>query len=203
MPPKENTTKRRIVAIALDLIKKNGYDQVTLNDICSAAGISKHTFYYYFESKEHILLEFYRIPREIGADMLTSILTAENYYEQFWMLMEPGLDFFIDAGTEIVRRVLIANITRDMGTFSFSKHKSDLGQAQVAILKKAQECKEIGNRSDPSMLLHSTLMLAIAIITTWCISNGAFDLKNAVRSGIEVCLDVEPSLRKSGCANKL
>ncbi len=33
-----------------------GYDATTLNDIAKAAGISRRTFFYYFKSKEEILL---------------------------------------------------------------------------------------------------------------------------------------------------
>lgn len=197
MPQKDNDTKCKIVAKSLELIKRNGYDNVTLNDICSAAEISKHTFYYYFSSKEDILLRFYEIPRGLSASKLTSILSAENNVEQFWQLLVPMIDFFVESGPEIMRRVLIANIMRDIGTFNTSRGKSDLSKAQVAILKKAQESGEIRNSSEPFALLHASMILSMGCTAKWCIDNGVFDLKNSVRGAVEVCLDVDPALRRS------
>lgn len=195
MPQKDNDTKRRIVDIAISLIKEKGYDAVTIQDICSSAGISKHTFYYYFASKEEILLAFHQIPKEISASLLTSILSAPNYVEQFWKLMEPGIDFFADAGSEIMKRVFITNLNRDMGTFNRPKVQSDVSRAQIALLQKARENGEIGNRSDPELLLHMAFMMFIATTSRWCMVNGSFNLKKTVRKLMEACLDVEPSLR--------
>lgn len=197
MSQKDNETKCKIVRIALDLIKKNGFDNVTLNDICSAAEISKHTFYYYFSSKEDILLRFYELPNDLTSSRLTSILSAENNFEQLWQLIEPMVDFFVETGPEIMRRVMIANIMRDKGTFNTSKGKSDMAKAQIVIIKKAQESGEILNSSEPIALLHSCIIQAMGSTVQWCIAGGAFDLKNAIRGAVEVCLDVERGLRKS------
>lgn len=197
MSLKDNETKCKIVRIALELIKKNGFDNVTLNDICSAAEISKHTFYYYFSSKEDILLGFYELPHDLTSSRLTSILSAENNVEQYWQLQEPMIDFFVETGPEIMRRVMIANIMRDKGTFNTSKGKSDLAKAQISIIKKAQESGEIHNSSEPMALFHSCIIQAMGSTVQWCISGGAFDLKNAIRGAFEVCLDVAQNLRKS------
>lgn len=197
MSRRDNETKGKIIRIAIELIKKNGYENVTLNDICAAAEISKHTFYYYFSSKEDILLGFYEIPRELSVSRLTSILAAENNVEQLWQSLEPMIDFFIEAGPEIMRRVMIANIMRDIGTFNTQKGKRDLFRAQVAIIKKAQESGEIRNSSDPAALLHTCVIQGMGYTVQWCIVNGTFNLKNAFRFAVETCLDVSPDLRKA------
>ena len=40
----------------LKLFVKNSYDGTTLDAIAQAAGISRRTFFYYFKSKEDVLL---------------------------------------------------------------------------------------------------------------------------------------------------
>ncbi len=47
-------TRKRITEEALKLFVKRGFDATTLDDIAAAAGISRRTFFHYFESKEDL-----------------------------------------------------------------------------------------------------------------------------------------------------
>lgn len=53
---KKRETSARIIKKGLQLFVKNGYEATTLDAIAEAAGISRRTFFYYFKSKEDILL---------------------------------------------------------------------------------------------------------------------------------------------------
>jgi AcrR family transcriptional regulator len=52
-------TRRRIVDVALDLFREHGYDGTTMRMIASEAGVSLGNAYYYFGSKEELVLGFY------------------------------------------------------------------------------------------------------------------------------------------------
>lgn len=53
---KRRDTHRRIVEAGLELFLSSGYEETTLDQISAAAGISRRTFFYYFKSKDEILL---------------------------------------------------------------------------------------------------------------------------------------------------
>lgn len=53
---KRRDTLERIVETGLRLFIENGYEATTLDAIAVAAGISRRTFFYYFKSKEEVLL---------------------------------------------------------------------------------------------------------------------------------------------------
>jgi AcrR family transcriptional regulator len=53
---KRRETSKRIIEKGLKLFVKNGYEATTLDAIARAAGISRRTFFYYFKSKEDVLL---------------------------------------------------------------------------------------------------------------------------------------------------
>jgi AcrR family transcriptional regulator len=53
---KRRETSERIIEKGLKLFVKNGFEATTLDAIAEAAGISRRTFFYYFRSKEGILL---------------------------------------------------------------------------------------------------------------------------------------------------
>lgn len=53
---KRRETLRRITDAGMCLFIEKGYEATTLDDIAAAAGISRRTFFYYFKSKDDILL---------------------------------------------------------------------------------------------------------------------------------------------------
>lgn len=53
---KRRETFRRIADAGLRLFMENGFEGTTLDAIAAAAGISRRTFFYYFKSKEDVLL---------------------------------------------------------------------------------------------------------------------------------------------------
>ena len=54
-------TKKRIFETSVALIKSKGYDNVTISEICKAAGLAKGSFYVHYKSKEDIVRESYYI----------------------------------------------------------------------------------------------------------------------------------------------
>jgi AcrR family transcriptional regulator len=55
---KRRQTRQRIVDEGLKLFLANGFDATTLDAIAEAADISRRTFFYYFKSKEDIVLAY-------------------------------------------------------------------------------------------------------------------------------------------------
>ncbi|HEU6449562.1 MAG TPA: TetR/AcrR family transcriptional regulator [Verrucomicrobiae bacterium] len=58
MPSKSSTslpeTKRKIVDAGVKLMRANGYNATTVDDICADAGVTKGGFFHYFKSKDDI-----------------------------------------------------------------------------------------------------------------------------------------------------
>lgn len=55
---KRQETFERIAETGLRLFSRDGYEATTLDAIAEAAGISRRTIFYYFKSKEEILLDW-------------------------------------------------------------------------------------------------------------------------------------------------
>ncbi|MDR3458621.1 MAG: TetR/AcrR family transcriptional regulator [Verrucomicrobiae bacterium] len=47
-------TKRKLVEAGVALMRKQGFNATTLDDICSAAGVTKGSFFHYFKSKQEV-----------------------------------------------------------------------------------------------------------------------------------------------------
>jgi AcrR family transcriptional regulator len=57
---KAQITRERIYSCAMDLFLSHGYDKTTMRMIADQANVNVALSYYYFPSKEHLVLEFYR-----------------------------------------------------------------------------------------------------------------------------------------------
>jgi AcrR family transcriptional regulator len=53
-------TRRRIADAAITEFKRVGVSEASIGNIAKAAGVSRPTFYFYFPTKEHVLLELQR-----------------------------------------------------------------------------------------------------------------------------------------------
>jgi AcrR family transcriptional regulator len=52
-------TRQLIVDTALRLFRERGYEETTMRAVAGGAGVSVGNAYYYFDSKEHLVQEFY------------------------------------------------------------------------------------------------------------------------------------------------
>ena len=53
-------TKKKITGVVLEMCRKRDISDITISEICEAAGVSVGTFYHYFKTKEEILTVSYK-----------------------------------------------------------------------------------------------------------------------------------------------
>ena len=73
---KRQETKRRITDSATALVEKHGFEQVTVEDICAAAGISRRTFFNYMPCKDEAVLG--PSPLRVTDEALHRIATTQS-----------------------------------------------------------------------------------------------------------------------------
>jgi AcrR family transcriptional regulator len=70
--------RAEVAAIALDLFDARGFAEVSVDDIAAAAGISRRTFFRYFDSKEGAVLPFEAERLDLLRDALASRSPGES-----------------------------------------------------------------------------------------------------------------------------
>lgn len=80
-PRKSDQTKARIVDSALELFLEHGYDGTTMRGIAKAAGVSVGNAYYYFDSKEHLIQEYYGRVLDAHVDASRAVLDQEHSFQ--------------------------------------------------------------------------------------------------------------------------
>jgi AcrR family transcriptional regulator len=76
--PRAEDTRRRIYEAALKLFREQGFEQTTMRDIAAKAGVALGAAYYYFASKEAIVLAFYQEMHESSHDAILEALAGRK-----------------------------------------------------------------------------------------------------------------------------
>ena len=193
MSEKETNTKQKILEIAIHLFKEKGYDAVTIQDICKASGISKHTFYYHFESKEHILHEFVKIPYDVKPELMNELFKSESPLEKYFTLLEPRVTYLEKLGGRILKQLIFSGFQHQKGQFHHGAEGHPMMEVEVELLRQAQGKGEIRNQSDASELAKVAAILVISMSLRWAMDCREKSLKERVYKNLFVLFDIEES----------
>src|ERR1051326_6771274 len=78
---KSDETRDRIVREALALFQERGFEAATMREIAAKAGVATGAAYYYFPSKDAIVMEFYRRSAEEMQTSIAAVLEGVNRFE--------------------------------------------------------------------------------------------------------------------------
>ncbi len=91
--------KDALIQAAEKLFEYFGYKKTSISDITNEAGLGKGTFYYYFNSKEDILLEIVREQSDYIHQKITEAVEAgQNTKERIFALLVKPFDYINEKG---------------------------------------------------------------------------------------------------------
>lgn len=76
--PRAEDTRRKIYEAAMELFREKGFELTTMRDIAAKAGVALGGTYYYFSSKDAIVLAFYQEMQESGHDELLAEMAGHK-----------------------------------------------------------------------------------------------------------------------------
>ena len=105
---KAETTSEKILDSALQLFRQKGFDAATMRDIAAKADVATGAAYYYFPSKEALVLAFYERSRTEMQPLIESALEGVRGLEgRLRELIRVKFDYF--APNRAVLRALLRN----------------------------------------------------------------------------------------------
>src|ERR1700681_4958438 len=72
-------TRRKIYDAALELFREKGFEQTTMRDIARKAGVALGGAYYYYASKDAIVLSFYQEMHESTHEPILQEMTKHKH----------------------------------------------------------------------------------------------------------------------------
>jgi AcrR family transcriptional regulator len=92
--PRAEDTRRKIYEAAMELFREKGFDETTMRDIAAKADVALGGAYYYFSSKDAIVLALYREMQESSnAPVLEALAGRKKLKERIRCVLEKRLEF--------------------------------------------------------------------------------------------------------------
>lgn len=120
-------THARIVEVGMELFLAKGYEATTLDEIAEAAGISRRTFFYYFASKDDILVAHLGVYRDA---LKTAVLESSSAGGPIEVVTEALLKLSIRF--QSARTVAVARLIRE-SYVARGRRQGDITQEQVVF----------------------------------------------------------------------
>jgi AcrR family transcriptional regulator len=91
--PRAEDTRRKIYEAAMELFREKGFEPTTMRDIAAKAGVALGGAYYYFTSKDAIVLAFYReVQESSNSPVLEALAGRKKLKERIRCLLEKRLE---------------------------------------------------------------------------------------------------------------
>ncbi len=86
-------TRRKIYDAAMELFREKGFEETTMRDIAAKAGVALGGAYYYFSSKDAIVLAFYEeMQQASNAPLLEALAGKKKLRERILCVLEKRLE---------------------------------------------------------------------------------------------------------------
>ena len=181
-------TKDRIRECAISLFKENGYENVTVVQICKAANITKRTFYYHFESKELLLAGITDSLGVKAEQLLNNIAQQNTNLGTLWELMQVYSLSSANYGPNLIKQIYINMLKNgECKPFPESMYLYDTA---VRTIINAQNAGEIPAHTKAEDLAYALYHAFRSITITWSSENGTFDIVKSFRRAFDAILGV-------------
>jgi TetR/AcrR family transcriptional repressor of nem operon len=168
------TTKLRILNASKTLFSSHGYESTTIDDIITAAGVTKGAFYHYFKSKEHLCEVIIEQTHGEYQSLVESLPANAEPIERLRAMLE-NLGRLNASGEWVNCRLMLRLLAEPHGESSDIQHKLSAFWEWYKgfyhdLITKCRQAGQLSTRSDP---LHQAQFL-LAMLAGLCLM-GQFD----------------------------
>lgn len=185
--------RERILGAAFDLFSQHGFDDVTMNEVAAAAGISRATVFNHFGSKQGlidgltglVLLAYQQLLDECLAQESTP---ASAIVHELFEKMATGIE-----KQRTIQRSVFREISRLQFGFEEGGATERLSAANLARVAKlmagGQERGELSTARSPEAMASAFTSLANGTITEWLFDDADDSLQDRMRAAADIFLN--------------
>src|SRR5580658_2600410 len=164
---KSDATRARIRDAALELFRNQGFEAATMREIAQAAGVATGAAYYYFDSKDAIVLAFYdQAQREMEPRLEEVLAETEDLTKRLQGRLEVKLAYF--AASRGFLGALAGHANPDHPLSPFSTQTSAIRENDIRFFERALEGSRVRVPEDLRPYLPRLLwMYQMGVILFW------------------------------------
>lgn len=176
-------TKNNIYNCGVKLIRKHGFDNVTVDDIAKKAGVSVGTYYYYFESKFDLFSEIYKRADAFFLKEVAGNLKAADCKGQIVEYFDKYAEYNCSDGIDMIKKLYTSD------NKMFITKGRDMQNVLQSIIEEGQLKGSISKIESPEEITRMLFIVARGVIYNWCLNDGEINLKNEMTKIISKMVD--------------
>ncbi|WP_028314250.1 TetR/AcrR family transcriptional regulator [Desulfatibacillum aliphaticivorans] len=180
-------THRRIYETASQLIAEKGFDNVTVDEICKAAGVAKGGFYHHFPSKDDLVVETYRLIDGHFVNSMDSAPQPLPAKEGILWVAEFMATTAMSRGHSFCRQIYRSQLEK--GTDFFVSPERPFYKQIRTFITQSLENGEIASPLPPDELTAIILLTARGVIYDWCLLRGSYNIVSFMQKTVGAILD--------------
>ena len=172
--------KSTILNTAIDLFRRDGMANVTIQQICGACHVTKGCFYHYYPSKESVLLDFYSSAHLDFGRATASIIQYNTFSDKLWNFYRYYVEESIHMGPELLCQLIRTDM--EAGSLHFTCDYRVPSEETESFCRIAEELTHLGQEAGefcrelpPRELRMMYTAAFIGVLTDWCGGGGRFD----------------------------
>jgi AcrR family transcriptional regulator len=178
-------TKLKIIEKSLELFKTQGYDTVTVKDICESADISIGSFYYHFKAKEDVINIGYKQIDLLIEEKIES-QEFDNYIEEIYFILGEASVIIEELGWSFMSQVYKQLIsTKDKYTLKENRY---IYLVLKETINNAIKNKELTDELNSHELTSTILRISRGAIFDWCLNEGNYPLRDQIYMDLNLVL---------------
>jgi AcrR family transcriptional regulator len=183
-------TRRNLIRTAARLWSERGFDDVTVEEICSEAGVGRTTFYLHFESKERLLASLAGATSAGVADDLAAAHASDSLDAQLDVLIR-GIARRMQAVPKSLARLVIHS--QQLGLMKAGPevlaHSTRFADLARDVLTDARRRGELVRSADPEELGEILGALTMDAIEAWASGRSRKSLTAVLRLRYALVVD--------------
>lgn len=167
-------TQQKLMQAVIQLAREKSYETITVQDICTAAGVSTGSFYHQFRSKDALVHEAYQ-----NIDwLLTEEFTAESSQLPPLQALDRLLRLYITYVQETIGLIIAQYYEVLLKNPNVPRYDPDRPYCREIrrLMMDAIQQGAISRRYDPEYLTWTVMRLVRGLIFDWVIQGGNYDL---------------------------
>jgi AcrR family transcriptional regulator len=174
---KSEETRARILEAALVLFRERGFEQTTMREIAARAGMAVGAAYYYFESKEALVMEFYlNAQQSIEPTILEGLRRRKSLEARLRVLIEAKLEHF--APNRRLLGALSVHTDPEHPLSPFSEATKEIREKDIGFFAQAMDAPGVRVPEDLRPHLPRLLwMYQMGLILFWTYDSSAGQAK--------------------------
>jgi AcrR family transcriptional regulator len=191
--PKAEETRDRILDAALKLFRERGFEKATMRDIATEAGVATGGAYYYYRTKEDLVMAFYlRTDQEAGPAFAAAIASSKDLKKRLLGIIDAKFSQFTEHRA-LMTALLRAGIDPRDRLSPFGEATREVREDNIAWYARALEDSNVTIPKDIAGELPRLLwMMHMGLIYYWIIddSPGQRKTKRIVDAAVDLVVQL-------------